>query len=203
MPKTYDMPPPKKKTRQRILEAAAESFQSLGYARTTTQAIAAKAGVAEVTIFRHFGDKQKLFQAVAQQIGGGPGLDKLEAQLTYDLETDLRLISRHILSVFITQQDAIRMLMFESIRFPEIREALAQNPRGTIDLLDHYFQKQMEGGQLRNINPKAAAQALISMLFGYAVGMEPIKGLLRAEISLEVVTEEFARIFLAGIIAPK
>ena len=50
------------KTRQRILEAAAESFQSLGYARTTTQALAKKAGVAEVTLFRHFGDKQKLFK---------------------------------------------------------------------------------------------------------------------------------------------
>ena len=63
MPITHDTSSPKKKARQRILEAAAESFQSLGYARTTTQAIAAKASVAEVTLFRHFGDKQTLFLA--------------------------------------------------------------------------------------------------------------------------------------------
>ena len=187
------------KTRQRILEAAGEIFQTLGYARTTTQLIAAKAGVAEVTLFRHFGDKQSLFRAVAQQIGGGPGLDRIEAQLTYDLETDLRLISRHVLGFFLAQQDAIRMLMFETIHFPEMKEALAQNPRGMIRLLSHYFQKQMEKGQLQKIEPKIAAQTFMSMLFGYAIGLEPIKELLAGDIPMEEIIESFVRIFLTGI----
>ncbi len=187
------------KTRQRILEAAGETFQTLGYARTTTQLIAVKAGVAEVTLFRHFGDKQSLFRAVAQQIGGGPGLDRIEAQLTYDLETDLRLISRHVLGFFLAQQDAIRMLMFETIHFPEMKEALAQNPRGMIRLLNHYFQKQMEKGQLQKIEPKIAAQTFMSMLFGYAIGLEPIKELLAEDIPMEETIESFVRIFLTGI----
>ncbi len=187
------------KTRQRILEAAGETFQTLGYARTTTQLIAVKAGVAEVTLFRHFGDKQSLFRAVAQQIGGGPGLDRIEAQLTYDLETDLRLISRHVLGFFLAQQDAIRMLMFETIHFPEMKEALAQNPRGMIRLLNHYFQKQMGKGQLQKIEPKIAAQTFMSMLFGYAIGLEPIKELLAEDIPMEETIESFVRIFLTGI----
>jgi AcrR family transcriptional regulator len=198
MPRPQENSPSKKKDRQRILEAAAESFQTLGYARTTTQAIATKAGVAEVTLFRHFGDKQNLFLAVAQHIGGGPGLDQLEAKLTYDLETDLRLISKHILAFFLAQQDAIRMLMFESIHFPEMKAALAQNPRGTMQLLDRYFQKQMEEGRLQQINPSATAQAFISTLFGYAVGLEPVQSLLPTEISREEMTAEFVRIFLAA-----
>ena len=198
MKTTPDNSPTKKKARQRILEAAAESFQTLGYARTTTQAIATKAGVAEVTLFRHFGDKQNLFLAVAQQIGGGPGLDQIEAKLTYDLETDLSLIGEHILAFFLAQQDAIRMLMFESIHFPEMKAALAQNPRGTMQLLDRYFQKQMEAGQLQQINPSATAQAFISMLVGYAVGLEPVQALLPTDISLEEMTTEFVRIFLAA-----
>ena len=69
--------------------------------------------MAEVTLFRHFGDKQKLFQAVVQQIGGGVNFDLLEAQLTGDLAMDLHLISEHTLRFFLAQQDAIRMLMFE------------------------------------------------------------------------------------------
>ena len=193
------MASPKKKARERILEAAAESFQTLGYARTTTQAIATKAGVAEVTLFRHFGDKQKLFQAVAQQIGGGPNLDELEALLTYELEKDLRLISRHVLHFFLAQQDAIRMLMFESIHFPEMREALAQNPRRMIQLLDRYFQKQMENGKLQKINPQVTAQTFMSMIFGYAIGMHPVKELLPVEIPLEEMTAEFVRVFWVGL----
>lgn len=193
------MPPSKKNARQRILEAAAESFQSLGYARTTTKAIATNAGVAEVTLFRHFGDKQKLFQAVAQQIGGGPYLDLVEAKLTYDLETDLHFISQHILRFFLAQKDAIRMLMFESIHFPEMKEALAQNPRGIIEMLDRYFQVQIDAGKMQKINPQVTAQSFMSMIFGYAVGMHPVKELLPVDIPIEAMTAEFVRIFLAGL----
>jgi AcrR family transcriptional regulator len=203
MAETNDRLPTKKKTRQRILEAAAASFQTLGYARTTTQAIAKKASVAEMTLFRHFGDKQQLFLAAVQQVGGGPELNKIETQLTYDLETDLRLISQHILSFFLTQQDAIRMLMFESIHFPEMQQALAQNPREMNQLLNRYFQKYMEDQHLQNFNPLATTQAFLSILFGYAVAMEPIKALLPGEISPEEMIEEFVSIFLARLAAAK
>lgn len=191
--------PPKKKARQRILEAAAESFQSLGYARTTTQAIAAKAGVAEVTIFRHFGDKQTLFQAVFHQIGGGVNFRMLEDQLTDDLPADLHLISEHALRFFLAQQDTIRMLMFESIHFPEMKAALAQNPSGMIELLERYFQKQLETGNLQAVDPQVTAQSFMSILFGYTIGMHPIRDSLPAKISVERITKEFVRIFLSAL----
>ncbi|MDA3940218.1 MAG: TetR/AcrR family transcriptional regulator [Spirochaetia bacterium] len=194
--------PSKKKARQRIIEAAAESFQSLGYARATTLEIATKAGVAEVTLFRHFGNKQKLFKAVSQQIGGGPGLDKIETQLTYNLETDLRFISQHILSFFLAQQDAIRMLMFESTHFPEMKEALAQSPRESLHLLERYFQKQIKDGKIRNINTEATAQAFLSMLFGYAIAIEPIQDLLPSKIDYKELSEEFVHIFITWLIKP-
>jgi len=190
---------PKKKARQRILDAAAESFQTLGYARTTTQGIADKAAVAEVTLFRHFGDKQTLFKAVIQQIGGGVNFEMLETQLSGDLEADLALISQHALHFFIAQQDPIRMLMFEAIHFPEMKAALAQNPSGMIELLVRYFQKQIDAGKMQTINPQVTAQAFMSMIFGYAIGMNPVSALLPAEIPVDEMTAEFVRIFLAAL----
>jgi len=192
-------PSPKKKARQRILEAAAESFQTLGYARTTTQAIADKANVAEVTLFRHFGDKQTLFETVIQQIGGGFGFEFIEAQLSGELETDLTLISQHALHFFIAQQDAIRMLMFESIHFPEMKTALAQNPHQMIELLERYFQKQVNAGNVQVNDPQVTAQSFMSMIFGYAIGMHPIKDLLPADLSVDTMSAEFVRIFLAAL----
>ena len=189
----------KKKARQRILEAAAESFQSLGYARTTTQGIADKAGVAEVTLFRQFGDKQKLFQAVAQQIGGGVNFDFLEAKLTGGLETDLRLISQHALRFFLAEQDAIRMLMFESVHFPEMKTALVQNPSGMIELLVRYFEKQRVEDKVQVVDSQVTAQAFMSMIFGYAIGMHPVRDLLPAEVPVDDMTAEFVRIFLAAL----
>ena len=190
---------PKKKARQRILEAAAESFQTLGYARTTTKGIADKAGVAEMTLFRHFGDKQKLFQAVFQQIGGGVNFEMLKAQLSGDLEADLTLISQHALRFFIAQKDTIRMLMFESVHFPEMKTALAQNPSGMIELLARYFQKQIDVGKMQVIAPQVMAQAFMSMIFGYAIGMNPVGDLLPADIPVEEMSTEFVRIFLVAL----
>ncbi|MBT3190535.1 MAG: TetR/AcrR family transcriptional regulator [Anaerolineae bacterium] len=192
-------PTKKKKARQRILEAAAESFQTLGYARTTTQAIADKAGVAEVTLFRHFGDKQTLFKKIIQQIGGGVNFELLEEKLSGDLEADLTTISQHALHFFITQQDAIRMLMFESVHFPEMKVALAQNPNGMIELLVRYFAKQHDASKVQVSDPQLTAQAFMSMVFGYAIGMNPISDLLPAEIPVENMSAEFVHIFLATL----
>lgn len=196
---TNTNPAPKKKARQRIIEAAVESFQTLGYARTTTQGIADKAGVAEVTIFRHFGDKQTLFKAVLPKIGGGVNFELLEEKLSGDLDADLTLISEQALRFFIEQQDAIRMLMFESVHFPEMKAALAQNPSGMIELLIRYFEKEHNAGKARVNDPQVTAQALMSAIFGYAIGMHPLHDLLPAKIPVEKISAEIVRIFLAGL----
>jgi AcrR family transcriptional regulator len=50
-------------TRQRIVEATVELHGSVGPARTTVSAIAERAGVQRLTVYRHFPDDRSLFQA--------------------------------------------------------------------------------------------------------------------------------------------
>ena len=194
-------PTAKEQTRQHILEKAAHLFQTQGYARTTTQEIAKQAGVAEITIFRHFENKQKLFQAVVQQIGGAADLSEIETQLTGDLHADLLRISQYVIPFFIAQRETIQMLMFESTHFPEIKRALAQNPSELCQMLSNYFQQQMERGKMQSLNPKAVAQIFTSMLFGYAIGLEPFKELLSPETSHEQMIEHFVHVFVEGTAA--
>src|SRR3989304_912854 len=49
-----------KGTRDRLVRAALELFTTQGYHVSTTPEIAAKAGVAEGTIYRHFASKEQL-----------------------------------------------------------------------------------------------------------------------------------------------
>src|SRR3982750_301773 len=53
-------------SRERILEAAARVYSKHGFRGATTRLIATEAGVNEVTLFRTFGSKARLLQAMLQ-----------------------------------------------------------------------------------------------------------------------------------------
>lgn len=61
-------------TRQDILNAALELFHDRGYARTTLEQIARKAGVTRGAIYWHFKDKLDLFIALKDEIEGSAGI---------------------------------------------------------------------------------------------------------------------------------
>ncbi len=66
MTRKYDMKRRAKRqeeTRQRIVEATVELHKTVGMARTTISAIAEKAGVERLTVYRHFPDERALFSA--------------------------------------------------------------------------------------------------------------------------------------------
>jgi len=190
----------KRDTKKRILEKAIESFQTLGYARSTTHAIAGKAGVAEITLFRHFGDKKKLFQIAVKEIAQDVPWEIIGKQLSGDIQEDLQFIAKNMINFFTNQRNAISMLMFESGNFPEMRNALAQNPAGTIKFLSGYFKNHMENGTITADNPAILSQLFISMFFGYAMGLENIRDLLKLNASSNTITKKFVNIFLQGII---
>jgi AcrR family transcriptional regulator len=57
----------KAQTRQRVRDAARDLFQTRGFADTTTQLVAAQAGVAVGTLFQHASDKEDLLLLVLQE----------------------------------------------------------------------------------------------------------------------------------------
>jgi AcrR family transcriptional regulator len=55
-------------TRGALLAAAREQFGRQGYSETSTEEIAAAAGVTKGALYHHFGGKQDLFRAVFEQV---------------------------------------------------------------------------------------------------------------------------------------
>ena len=60
-------------THRALMDAALQVFVQRGFARATTREIAAAAGVAEGTIYRHFADKHALFREVFLSALAGMG----------------------------------------------------------------------------------------------------------------------------------
>ena len=188
-------------TAQRIIQAAARVFSEQGYSGATTRAIAAEAGVNEVTLFRHFGSKKNLMLAVINQRSVLPGVGKaLTGQLTGDYRQDLLRIGTHFLAMTSERRNEILMTLFEAQRLPEIRDIIAEVPLQRQKALGQYLRHQIERGVVRDMDPELAAQAFFGMFFAYATSYLMLAGPDGAEIPLETVAALFVDIFVEGTI---
>lgn len=186
--------------RQRIIKAAAEVFSANGYARTTTRSLAIAAGITEVTLFRHFGNKEKLFTAVIESYGGSTLAGQFEAQLTGDYRSDLHTIGLRFMRITLERSSIIRMMFCEAEHFPELAQALALNPRQFRQMLSRYLSQQVERGTIRPINTDAAAQAFWGMIFAYSLIVDTLKEGIPGDMTPEEAVTHFVNIFIDGTI---
>jgi AcrR family transcriptional regulator len=187
-------------TRQRILQAAAQLFAEDGYARTTTRALAAAAGVNEVTLFRHFGNKENLFAAVIEQFAGPAVTMALEAQLTGDPARDLRVVGIRLLALLLERREALRLMLCEAAHFPEVQQVMVQNPRRIRRMLSAYFARLAEEGRFRSLHPEVAAQAFSGMLFACAIAQGLLDDSIEPQVSNGELVDQFVEIFMNGMV---
>jgi len=185
-------------TRVRIMEAASQLFAEKGFAGATTRAIAELAGVNEVTLFRHFGTKEKLAKAIMDQYGGVAIAKDLELLFSGDYVKDLTLIGHAMMEVMTERVDAIRMAICEAGNFPEFQQVIAENPRQLRQMLSRYFQRQMETGVIHSGHPEAMAQAFLGMFFSFTVLQGFLFDSLQPEISSDELIEQFVTLFVRG-----
>jgi AcrR family transcriptional regulator len=113
-------------TEEKLILASVELFREHGFSGATTKAIAKKAGVAEVTLFRIFGDKQTLFIRSANYIAGIFGLMEIPNRQSGDFRQDMLHLCQNLLGHFIRYNDLFRMLFFEAMRHGEIRAVMGE-----------------------------------------------------------------------------
>ena len=185
-------------TRLRIMDAASQLFTEKGFSGTTTRAIAELAGVNEVTIFRHFGSKDKLAKAIMDQFGGLAIAEDLEDYLTGDYHQDLTLIGGVLMNVMTDRADSMRMAICEAGKFPEFRQAVVENPRQLRLMLARYFQRHMSAGLIEPGHPEVLAQAFLGMFFSYVVLNRFLLDSLDPEISSDEIVVQFVSLFVQG-----
>lgn len=189
---------PEEETRKRILDAAVQLFSERGYDGAATRAIAVLAGVNEVTLFRHFGSKKSLFQAMLRHNSALPGLEfALRERLTGDYRQDLLLLATQVLTLLHARRKEIIMLLAEAERRPEMLERVAFVPMQQRQMVSDYLKWQMAQGHVRPLDPDLAAQGLLGMLLSYCLGLNLLPEAL-ARMPLEEVAARFVDLFVEG-----
>ncbi len=162
----------KKDTRLRILDAAEKVFAKAGWIGATTQEIARAAKVNEVTLFRHFGNKQLLFialvgrfiearqQAVAGGLAGNAPMEEVLA----------RFAESHHRSL-IKSADFIRTMLGEAGRHPkELRKVIDGTAKPLRDQMLRLLGEWQRRGEIRaDVDCEAALDLFSAMFFGNAI----------------------------------
>lgn len=157
-------------TSERIITAFIELFRDYGYKGTTTRAIAERAGVNEVTIFRHFGNKKGIMDAVMQSISYSPFLEKIiNENMTWELEHDLWIIASEYHKYMESIEDLVLISFKEAGLYPELNELIVQFPKQIKEHLILYLNEMNHKGKLIKTNIEFQAMNFIWMNFGYFI----------------------------------
>ena len=156
-------------TRSRILAAARELFERNGTRGTTTREVAERAGVNEATLFRHFGSKRALLDAMREQACGLEQFRSVLAALPGDdLAADLRSIAYHVVENMSGKRAMMCISLAEDAAgtddTPEFR-----GPAQMLTGLSAYFTSKIEAGAFRG-EPVLVARTFLGILFSYVVG---------------------------------
>lgn len=154
----------------RILDAAAELFIKHGYGETSIEAIAAHAGIGKLTLYRRFGDKDALFQAVVlrlaeQSRGMMFGIGESEGSLS-DI---LTAVGRRMLSIVLSPVVLAfhRIVFAEAARLPELCARLRQfTTTETQDPVPAFFRRFADRGALRSDDVALLHQQFTQTIIG-------------------------------------
>lgn len=146
-----------------MLEAAAELLRTSGLDAVSTRAVAAAAGVQPPTIYRQFGDKEGLLDAVVGYVLSKYLQDKRRAVLTDDPVQDLRESWDLHVDFGLAHQDCYLLAYVQP--HPGKMPSLAKE---TFDLLQELIARIGDRGLLR-MSVKRATDLMHAAALGYVV----------------------------------
>ncbi|WP_432666203.1 TetR/AcrR family transcriptional regulator [Wukongibacter baidiensis] len=189
-------------TAERILEAAMNLFSEKGYTDVTTKEIAKMAEISEMTVFRHFRNKQNLYEKAVDRYIFSPKIKQVfNEEMEWDLEKDLMKISSAYQEALIENRSTILMQFKSNDSESDIDFPLKKFPNEFKKFLVEYFTKMNELDIVKN-NPEVLAINFLSGNFGIFAGFI-IFQVYDTNAEMNTCIREFVNTFVKGIISCK
>lgn len=157
--------------RREILDAAAQVFARLGFARARMDDIAQEAGLSKGTLYLYFRSKEDLIQALLDRLfrREAEGLRQALEGHTQPVPQRLRQLFAAVLARLLSYRPLLP-LFYEfyalAAQRRSVREALQAYYRTYADLLAQLLREGMERGEIRPGDPHRLAVALIAHIEG-------------------------------------
>jgi AcrR family transcriptional regulator len=155
--------------RNRILAAAARVYAQYGFRGATTRLIAAEAGVNEVTLFRTFGSKAELLQAMLHSQVAANAAPLLSNDVS-DPQTELTRWCATMLQYLRTTAHLIRKTIAEAEERPDAACAACEGPNSAAESLVVYVERLRDEGLADDdADVSTAISMFMSAMFGDAL----------------------------------
>ena len=161
----------KAQRKAQILKAALRFFATYGYAKTDVQLLADDLGIGKGTIYRYFGNKEKLFLATADD-----AMQQLETYCmaalsqTKDTAQLIRKVGLAYLKFFQEHPLTVEILIQERAEFrgsiPDTHLFYRKKNQG---LFEEILRNGIKSGDLRKVNVNDATTAYANLLYGPVV----------------------------------
>lgn len=166
----------KEETRQKLLEAAVDCINELGFHRTTTPEICRRAGVAQGTFFYHFASKQEIVVAAHEYVHRLLLIQTENFYLSLATESPADRLSR--LLDYIWNRDisgryaiAVNELHMAARSDQELHTRLLPDDEANFQKISERWSKYFQ-----SLRPDLPIETLKDMVYVFIAGISPIIG---------------------------
>jgi AcrR family transcriptional regulator len=192
---------------QEIIEAAFCEFSRNGYATTTLERIAERAGVTKGTIYVYFENKEHLFISMVREFTKAAHENVQELYETHEgstaelLRAQFSFIYQHLVEDK-RRREVVRMLIAESSRFPELADRYYDDIlRPCLDMLKQAIRRGVDRGEIRQSAVIDSPQVVIAPIALVDLWMMMFGD--RQPLDLKVYFDAHLELVLNGLLAKR
>ena len=188
--------------REQILRAAMDCFAARGFRGTTTRDIAARVGLTEAALYRHFPSKEALYAAIVEQKMAAPESMELvaEASAAADDRAVFGGLAHALLGSVEDDPSFLRILLYTALEGHEqAKPFFDTRVRRLREFLAQYIARRTREGAFRAIAPVLGARAFHGMLMDIVLVREVFQQRDAYPHAREQAAEVFVDLFLDGI----
>jgi AcrR family transcriptional regulator len=182
-----------------IIRSATTLFGEKGFSGTKTREIAARAGVSEALIFKHFPSKEDLYAAILAEESPLPGLLKrIEDLAEQRKDVEVFTVIAETIVGGAPDENLMRLILFSALENHELSDMFFQNHiRHFYDVLASYIEQRIHDGAFQPVPPLVAARAFMGMLIYHRL----LTVLFRATLPQDPqdIIQTFVTVFLDGL----
>lgn len=185
-----------------IIRSAASLFAEKGFSGTKTREVAARAGVSEALIFKHFPSKEDLYAAILAEESPVPALlSRVRKLAGKQKDMEVFFVIAQTIVGGVPDSHLMRLILFSALENHELSDMFFQNHiRVFYEFLAGYIQQRIEDGAFQPVPPMIAARSFMGMLIYHRL----LTVLFRAQLphASEDIARTFVTIMMNGLTIP-